>query len=75
MIAIGALCLGLVIGWAAGFVGWSWGGAAYRAGAGAALIASLSGYGVNITLFGLAGLAIGAAGHDGLLRAIQRRGI
>jgi hypothetical protein len=73
LIAAGAFGLGLVVGWAAGFVGWSWAGLAYRFAAGAAVALSVARFGLTPLLLAVAATAIGAAAHETMLSAVRRR--
>lgn len=73
MIAAGTIGFGLVVGWATGFVGWSWRGIAYRIAAVAGVALGMARFGGTPLVLALVATAIGAAAHDGLLEAIRRR--
>lgn len=73
MIAAGALCFGLVLGWAAGFIGWSPDGLAVRVLAAAALVITLFALGSAALAAGLAGAAIGTLAHEAFLAALRHQ--
>jgi len=75
LIAAGTVGFGLVIGWATGFIGWSWSGIAYRIAAVAGVALGVAGFGGTSALLALVATVIGAAAHDGMLEAIRRRGV